>query len=333
MSRLQTVHQAVRRGQKARLALAGPAGAGKTWTALTIAGALVPDGTVLVIDTEKGSASLYADTFTFDTVEWSPPYDPRELADTIRDAAAKYDVIVVDSLSHFWQGEGGTLDIVDNASQRAQGNKFAGWKTGTPAQNDMVEAILAAPAHVLVTMRSKMEYVLEQDDRGRKVPRKVGMAPVQRDAIEYEFTVTADLDTEHRVTITKTRCDLLADKVFQPGKAGDLAAMLGGWLESAEPAPEPEQSPPIDDEPVTAEAVRRFAIQVNNAGLSDDHRHALVFAASEGRVRSSKELMQSEWPALRQWFRRMTEGDDYEFAEADDGVVFIRPRSPEGEAA
>src|SRR4051812_27681116 len=155
MSRLNQAQQAIRTGQKARIALSGPTGGGKTWTALVIATELAgPDGTVLVIDTERGSAALYSDAFKFDTIDWTPPYDPREVAETIREAAERYDAIVVDSLTHFWQGEGGTLDIVESsASRSAGGNKFAGWKVGTPAQNSFVEAMLQADAHVIATMR------------------------------------------------------------------------------------------------------------------------------------------------------------------------------------
>ncbi len=109
-----------------------------------------------------------------------------------------YEVIVVDSLSHYWEGEGGTRDIVDAAAARARGNSFAGWKEGTPAQNDMIMGLLTAPCHVVVTMRSKTEYVLEERN-GRQVPRKVGMAPIQRAGLEYELTVTADLDYEQPV--------------------------------------------------------------------------------------------------------------------------------------
>lgn len=226
---------AVRTGRKARVALSGPAGSGKTWTALVIARELAPQGKVLVIDTEKGSASLYADEFTFETIDWAPPFDPRELAGAIGETSRSYDVVIADSLSHFWQGEGGTLTIVDGAAARARGNSFAGWKEGTPAQDQMVAAMLAADCHIIATMRSKTEYVLELQN-GRQVPRKVGMAPVQRDGIEYEFTVTADLDYEHSVLIAKTRCAPLADKMFKAGRASDMGRILREWLDGAQPA-------------------------------------------------------------------------------------------------
>lgn len=239
MSRF-TPQKAVRKGQKARVALAGPSGSGKTWTALEAAKALTGDQPVLVIDTERGSASLYSDFFEFEVIEWEPPYDPRELAQVVYEQDDKYGVIVVDSLSHFWEGEGGTLDIVDTAASKARNNSFAGWKEGTPAQNDMVAALLNARSHVIATMRSKTDYVLETDDRGKQVPKKVGMAPIQRWGLEYEFTVTGDLDLDHTLTIEKSRCKPLAGKQFKAGKTGDFANVLNDWLSTAEPFAKPE---------------------------------------------------------------------------------------------
>lgn len=237
MSRF-TPRPAVRKGQKARVALAGPSGSGKTWTALETATTL--GKTVLVADTERGSASLYADYFTFDVVEWMPPFDPRELANVIAENDEQYDTIVVDSLSHFWEAEGGTRDIVDAAAARARGNSFAGWKEGTPAQNDMVNAILSARCHVVATMRSKTEYVLEPGANGKQVPRKIGMAPIQRAGIEYEFTVTAELDYEHSLLVDKTRCRDLAGKMYKLGHTVELAETLRDWLGTAEPMAEAE---------------------------------------------------------------------------------------------
>lgn len=232
----RAIQKAVRTGQKARVALSGPSGSGKTWTALEAAQALADGQGVLVIDTERGSASLYADEFDFDTIDWSPPYDPRELADVIAENDQNYGCIVIDSLTHYWEGEGGTRDIVDAAASRARGNSFAGWKEGTPAQNDMVASLLQARCHVIATMRSKTEYVLETDSRGKQVPKKVGMAPIQRAGIEYEFTVTADLDIEHTLLVDKTRCRALSGRMYKQGHTHEMAATLAEWLASAEPA-------------------------------------------------------------------------------------------------
>jgi hypothetical protein len=232
MSRF-TPKKATRKGQWGRVALDGPTGSGKTWTALQIARALAgPDGTILLLDTERGSSQLYSDLYDFEVIEWDPPFDPRELRQVMAEFQDQYDVIIVDSGSHFWMGEGGTLDIVDAASSRQfGGNRFAGWQEGTPAQNDLVEAFVTTNAHVIVTMRSKMEYALDEQNR----PQKIGMAPVQRDGLEYEFTVVASMDLSHRMTISKSRCDLIADKVYNQGHSEEMALTLKDWLGSAEP--------------------------------------------------------------------------------------------------
>lgn len=224
---------------KARVALDGPTGAGKTWNALVWATVL--GDRVAMVDTERGSASLYAPHFDFDTLTMSPPYDPARLIEAVKAADAEgYDVFVIDSLSHFWEGEGGTLDIVDAAAQRAQGNSWSGWKVGTPALRHLVDTMLGCDMHLIVTMRSKMEWVLETvvNKHGKEVqqPKKIGMAPVMRAGVEYEFQVVGDLDLEHRLTISKSRCDVLADEVVQKDRIKEAGETFCRWLADGEPA-------------------------------------------------------------------------------------------------
>lgn len=213
----------------------GCSGSGKTYSALAIASGL--GKRVAVIDTERGSASLYAGQFQFDVCELQS-FHPEKYIQAIEDAGgAGYDVIVIDSLSHAWMGKDGALELVDSAAKRAKAsNSFAAWREVTPLHNRLVEAILQSKAHVIITMRSKTEYVLEDNDRGRKVPRKVGLAPIQRDGLEYEFTVVGELDLEHNLVITKSRCDALDNRVIQrPG--APLARQLLTWLTGAKEAP------------------------------------------------------------------------------------------------
>ena len=199
---------------KARIAFAGPSGSGKTYTSLVTATAL--GGRLAVIDTERGSAAKYADLFTFDTLTMHT-YDPRDLVKALASAgAAGYDVVVVDSLSHFWMGTGGMLEQVDQAAKRSGGgNTFAGWKEARPMERAMVDALLAYPGHVIVTMRTKTEYVVDENDRGKKVPRKIGTKPEQRDGIEYEFDIVGDLDLENTLIVAKSRCRALAKAVIR----------------------------------------------------------------------------------------------------------------------
>lgn len=233
--------KAIKHESKLRLAIAGPSGSGKTYTALAIGTAL---GKVAVVDTESGSASKYADIFDFDVAEMHAPFHPRKYAEAIAMAAdAGYDVVILDSLSHAWFAQGGVLDIVDEAAKRSRsGNTYMAWKEGTPAQNQLVEAIVTAPIHVIGTMRSKTEYALVTNDRGKQEPRKMGMAPIQRDGFEYEFDVMFDMDIENTAVVSKSRCSALANKVIaKPG--ADVAGVLQDWL-AGEPAPrqEPQDS-------------------------------------------------------------------------------------------
>jgi len=233
--------KAVKRDAKLRMALCGPAGSGKTYTLLGIATEL--GGPIAYVDTEHGSASKYADLFQFDVIEPNQ-FDPRELIQTIKAAIeAGYRVICIDSLSHYWMGKGGELEMVDNAAKRTQsGNSFTAWKHVTPVHNELVDTIISASIHVLVSMRTKTEWVLEEDSRGKKVPRKIGLAPVMRDGIEFEFDVCGDLDQDNTLTVTKSRCPELSGKVInRPGK--EVAQVLKAWLSGApaeEPKPEPQ---------------------------------------------------------------------------------------------
>ncbi|WP_346162216.1 ATP-binding protein [Streptomyces bangladeshensis] len=219
-------------GRKARLSIQGMSGSGKTWTGLSIAHGLSEGQKFGVIDTERGAASLYAGHrgLQFDTLPMER-YDPRDLGRAL-DAAAQagYPTVFVDSLSHFWKGTDGTLDQVEKAKAKYGGNKFAGWKDGTPLQNDMVAAILDYPGHVVCSMRSYTEWVLVNGK-----PERVGMRPEQRKGIEYEFDVAVAMDINNRLEVIKSRCPALHQKVIdRPNGARDIAAPLLAWL-AAEP--------------------------------------------------------------------------------------------------
>lgn len=235
-SRLAQARAAVRPALKARLMISGPTGAGKTWTALKIAEVLAEGGKILVIDTEKESALTYADNFTFVHLPWLPPFDPRELGRTLTEAGHEYAAVIVDSTSHFWRKEGGTLDIA--------GGKFTGWKDARPAQEDLVQALLDCHAHVIFCARSKMEHVQEEVN-GRHVVRKVGMAPQQDDDLEYELNISIEMDMDHRATVAKSRADAVqVGRSFTAGHEVELAALYADWLKGGEP---PAAQSVVDD--------------------------------------------------------------------------------------
>lgn len=224
--------KATKRRAKLRLALVGPSGSGKTYTALRLAQELGEQ--IAVIDTEHGSASKYAgEVCDFDVLELTS-FSPLEYVKALDLAAGHgYPVVIIDSLSHAWVGQDGALDQADK-----RGGKFQAWREITPQHNALVDAILGYPGHVISTMRAKTEYVIEKNDKGRNEVRKVGLAPVQRQGLEFEYDVVGDMDHSHVLTVTKSRCAALADRTFRkPG--AEVAKALLSWLDDgSEPVPE-----------------------------------------------------------------------------------------------
>ena len=227
--------KATKKALKGRMAIIGPTGSGKTYTALAIATAMCRK--VAVADTESKSASKYADLFKFDVIEMDE-FSPQTYIAGIEAAeAAGYDGLVIDSLSHAWSGKGGALEMVDNVAKRTNtGNNFAAWREVTPWHNKMIDKMIRSKLHFFVTMRSKMEYVMEKDAGGRTTVKKVGLQPIQREGMEYEFDVVGDVNTEHDFVVTKTRCPQLDGRVYQ--KAGkDVASIFAAWLDAGIPMP------------------------------------------------------------------------------------------------
>ena len=252
--------KAVKVEAKLRLALAGPSGAGKTYTALTLATALAGDKPVALIDTEKGSASKYADLFAFDVLELDD-FDPDRYVEAINAAVAEgYGVVVIDSLTHAWNGKSGLLEQVERVAKlRHGGNTFKAWGDHEIRRKEsaLIAALTGSPLHIIGTMRTKTEYVVETNDRGKATPRKVGTAPIQRDGLEYEFDIVGELTPDNELIVQKTRCPALAGAVIaKPGRP--LAETLRAWLGGA---PAPVATPalevvrPVEESP--DEAIKR----------------------------------------------------------------------------
>jgi len=229
---------------KLRLAIDGPSGSGKTYSALLIAKGLAGGdlSKVALLDTERGSGSLYSDLGAYAILDFGPPYTVARFVKAHDAAVAEgYEVIVVDSLTHFWSGEGGILDAVDKfAKTNTSGNTFAAWKQGTPLQKQLMDTMLASPCHIIATIRSKVEWVIEDNEKGKKVPRKVGLAPDQRKDLEYEYTIVLNLSREHIATASKDRTSIFDERLEVPSEA--MGAELAAWLGSA--APEPPKAKP-----------------------------------------------------------------------------------------
>lgn len=224
-----TFSKAERKKSKLRLALTGASGAGKTYSALLVAKGL--GGKIALIDTERGSASLYCDVANFDVLELDAPYTPERFIQAVEAAEnAQYDVIIIDSTTHEWNGIGGVLELVDQtAKAKFGGNTWSAWSVLTPRHQAFVNKLLNSKCHIIVTMRSKTETA-QVEENGKKKVVKLGMKSEQRDGIEYEFTTVLDINHEgHLATPSKDRTGLFQD----PIKLSEATGInLINWLNS-----------------------------------------------------------------------------------------------------
>lgn len=203
------LQQAERKQAKIKLGLQSPSGAGKTYSALLLAYGLINDWSrIAVIDTENHSADLYAHLGNYQVLALEQPFTPERYMEAIEICEkAGMDAIIIDSISHEWEGTGGILDI----HGAMMGNSFTNWAKVTPRHNAFVQKILQSHCHVIATIRSKQDYVLSEKN-GKMVPEKVGLKGVTREGLDYEFTLVFELDLKHQATATKDRTQLFMDK-------------------------------------------------------------------------------------------------------------------------
>ena len=237
------LEKVTRKKAKLRLALTGVSGAGKTLSALYIAYGITGDwDKIVLIDTEHERARFYADredleTGSFYYAPLTPPYSPERYKQLVNEAAETVGadgVVIIDSLSHAWNNEGGVLDIKDKIAERPGKNSYTAWNEAGRYQNDLINTILAVDCHTIVTMRSKMDYVMQENAQGKMAPVKVGLAPVQRDDTEYEFDIVLDISRDHIATASKDTTFLdRFGQVITP----ELGRQLKDWLsKGTEPA-------------------------------------------------------------------------------------------------
>lgn len=239
--------KATREAVKLKIAVQGPSGSGKTLGALEIARGL--GGKIALIDTENGSASLYADRLEFDVLDLEPPYTSARYLGALKMAVeAGYGVVIVDSLSHQWAGAGGILGRKEDADAKG-GNSFQNWGKFSKEHGEFLAAVLALPIHLIATIRTKSDYVIEKDERGKSVPKKVGLAPVQREGVEYEFSVVFEMQMDHKAAVSKDRTGLFDGK-FTDLTDGSAPQALTRWLASgAAPRPQTVEDIPVDSMP------------------------------------------------------------------------------------
>lgn len=222
------LRRATRQKAKIRLGLSAVSGGGKTYSALLIAYGLCNDWSkIAVIDTENNSADLYAHLGDYNVLPLSAPYAPERYIDAIKDCeTAGMEVIVIDSITHEWDGVGGILQIADNMT----GNSFTKWAELTPRHQRFIDSILQSKCHVITTVRRKQDYNMIQEGGKTKV-EKAGMKEMTREGFEYELTINLNMDQNHNATASKDRTGLFVGKpAFTP--TVETGEMIAEWCES-----------------------------------------------------------------------------------------------------
>ena len=202
------LRQAKRKNAKMKLALQGSAGSGKSLSALLLASGITEWSKIAVIDTENNSADLYSHLGEYNVLQLDKPFTPERYIKAIEICEeAGMEVIIIDSISHEWDGSGGILDQHGNMP----GNSFTAWAKMSPRHNAFVQKILESSCHIISTIRTKQDYVLSERN-GKQVPEKVGLKGIPRDGMDYEFTIVFDLDIKHNAVASKDRTGLFVDK-------------------------------------------------------------------------------------------------------------------------
>jgi len=227
--------KAVKHQIKLKLLTTGPTNSGKTWNALAIAKYIVehlpPDhgtnGRIGFLDTEADSASLYSDHYDFDVIRMEEPFDPIDMIAAM-EALEGYGCVIVDSITAEWKGQGGCLERVDKASNRA-----TAWGPVTQDHNAFINTILWYPTHLICCAREKMSIEIDGSSGSTKV-RKLGLTVEQRAGIEYEFQIHLRLDENHVARVDKTRCHLIAGQVYNDLTDDRFISVVWDWLNSGD---------------------------------------------------------------------------------------------------
>ena len=290
-----------------KLSIGGPSGSGKTCSALLLAYGLVkaanPGCTddqcwakICIVDTENGSAKLYSNFNVpntnyhigkFFTVSLKPPYDATKFIESVHACEdAGMEVVIIDSLSAYWQGEGGALDKQGKIAART-GNSYTAWRDVTPEYNRVIDTILQSSCHVIMCSRAKMDYVQEKNANGKTVVRAVGMGLQSRDGLEYEASLHFMISVpDHVANATKDRTGLFDGKYFviSPETGKEIYAWIasGAVDKPAEPEhptvniepAEPQKDKP-DEETVTVEMVDKV-VKARCSGITPEEKKQVV---------------------------------------------------------
>lgn len=232
------LRKASRKKTKIRLGLSAVSGGGKTYSAILIAKGLCGDlSKVAIIDTENGSADLYAHLGDYSVLPLRQPFTPERYIEAIQQCEkAGMEVIIIDSISHEWEGKGGCLEIYEQL-----GGKYQHWAKVTPRHNAFIQAILQSSCHVITTVRRKQDYEMTKNSDGKVTVEKAGLKEVTRGEFEYELTVNLNLDVRHLASASKDRTGLFMDQPeFKPSE--ETGEKIAQWCETGEALPELDHS-------------------------------------------------------------------------------------------
>jgi hypothetical protein len=223
------LRKATRKKARIRLGLSAISGGGKTFSAIKIAQGLCNElSKVAIIDTENGSADLYAHLGDFNVLPLTAPFTPERYIEAIKSCEkAGMEVIIIDSISHEWDGKGGCLEIVESL-----GGKYQDWAKVTPRHQAFIEAILHSPSHIITTVRRKQDYEMIKDGNKIRI-EKGGLKEITREGFEYELTINLELDANHNATASKDRTQLFMGKpAFVPSE--ETGKIIAAWCEQGE---------------------------------------------------------------------------------------------------
>lgn len=275
-----------------RCAIFGPAGSGKTYSALAIATGMRAEGEkIALIDSEFGSSEKYGDRFDFDVSTLRRHTIDGYIAEIQAAATAGYRYLIIDSLTHAWKGL--LAEVEKLARSKYRGNTWSAWSEGTPKQKGLINALLSYPGHLIATMRTKTEWQTTDAGNGKTRPVRVGLAPEQGKGIEYEFDVLMEISPDHVAQIIKDRTDKFQDNLIEkPGV--DFGRDLIAWLNEGEEGEDPTPFG-ADDMPVTAEGVASLKNFMRTLGTSPD---AILEIKQRYTIASLEELTLAQARAL-----------------------------------
>lgn len=303
----QRIKRAVRHKKKGRVLFTGPSGSGKSWASLVAASILADGGKVGVIDTENGSAEMFAGEFSpeigraieFDVLELAPPFSPERYKEAFDEfVKAGYAAIVIDSTTHEWDGPGGCLELHDDEAKRTR-DSWGAWRTITPRHKDFLDhCVVRSPVHVIGTARAKTEYATSKDENGKMKVEKLGTGPIQRAQFEFEWDVLCDISLDHTIFVNKSRVRTVDGKVFKKDVKA-FAAAVKEWLDGGDEPPPATEPAPTDDQ------LRALAVAAKNNGYSNEEVRAL---SQERYSVGPREMTMVQYNELKQYIEDNQKG-------------------------